>query len=157
MQEELDIEGVGGRAHDLRALAAAVRTAYFPGQELLEIQWGKKITRRRRQSIRLGSYDPETKTIRIHPLLDSPRVPSWFIESIIHHEYLHHLLGARHNRRFQRHERGFRYHREARVWLRRYLPMLLGRRPLPMHALDPRLRRRSAGSVEQIALFAETG
>jgi hypothetical protein len=157
MQEELDIERVGARVHDLRALAASVRAAYFPDHELLEIQWGKKITRRRRQSIRLGSYDPETKTIRIHPLLDSQRVPSWFIESIIHHEYLHHLLGARHNRRFQRHERGFRYHRESRVWLKRYLPMLLGRRPLPIHALDPRLGRQRGGSIEQIALFSEAG
>ena len=45
----------------------------------------------------------------------------------VHHEYLHHVLGASHNRRFHQHERQFRYHREAQEWIRRNLMLLLGR------------------------------
>ena len=47
---------------------------------------------------------------------------------MIHHEYLHHVLGANHNRRFHAHERQFRYHRESKEWLRRNLFGLLGLR-----------------------------
>ncbi len=127
MQQELEITGIEpGGVYDLDLLAETVRREYFPGTRPLEIVWGRKIERQKRRSIRLGSYDPRSKIIRIHPLLDSARVPAWFIQSIIHHEYLHHVLGARHNRRFHIHEARFRYHRESRLWLRRHLPMLLG-------------------------------
>lgn len=60
--------------------------------------------------------------------MDSPAVPSFFIQSVIHHEYLHHILGARHNRRFHAHEQKFRYHRESKEWIRRNLGLLLGRK-----------------------------
>jgi len=46
---------------------------------------------------------------------------------VIYHEYLHHVLGAPHNRRFRQHERKFRYHREAQAWIRANLWLLLGR------------------------------
>ena len=64
--------------------------------------------------------------MRIHPSLNAPNVPAFFIQSIIYHEYLHHVLGASHNRRFHAHERQFRYWRESQEWIRRNLFMLLG-------------------------------
>lgn len=157
MQQELEIEGIDGAgSHDLDALAEAVRIEYFPGTPPLRILWGRKIEREKRRSIRLGSYDPRTKTIRIHPHLDSSRVPAWFIQSIIHHEYLHHVLGHRHNRRFHLHESRFRYYRESKLWLKRYLPMLLGYRPLPAHEIDPRRAPRSTErSTGQYLLFGD--
>lgn len=157
MQEELEIEGVeSGGAHDLSALAERVRTEYFPTTGSLTIQWGRKIEREKRRSIRLGSYDPRSQIIRIHPLLDSARVPAWFIQSIIHHEYLHHVLGPRHNRRFHLHEGRFRYHRESRLWLKRYLPMLLGYRALPARTTHPRrLQPRKEDSTGQYSLFGD--
>lgn len=141
--------------HDLEGLAEEVRREYFPGVESLPVQWGRKIGRKRRQSIRLGSYDRSGPLIRIHPLLDSLRVPSWFIQSIIHHEYLHHILGPRHNHRFQRYERAFRYNRESKIWLQRYLPVLLGRsRPRPIRKLHRSHRAVIASpSVTQTALW----
>ena len=47
---------------------------------------------------------------------------------MIYHEYLHHVLGPHHNRRFHQHERQFRYHRESQEWIRRNLFLLLGRK-----------------------------
>ena len=47
---------------------------------------------------------------------------------MIYHEYLHHVLGPHHTRRFHQHERLFRYHREAQEWIRRNLFLLLGRK-----------------------------
>lgn len=157
MQRKLEIfEAEESGAHDLCALAEAVRSEYFPTIAPIEILWGRKIEREKRQSIRLGSYDPRSETIRIHPLLDSRRVPGWFVQSIIHHEYLHHVLGHRHNRRFHANERRFRYHREARLWLKRFLPMLLGYRPLPVHEIDPRRQPRPRNTVTgQYRLFGD--
>lgn len=133
MLEQLRVvQGDGVRSyHDLDGLLDEIRREYFPDAARPAIRWGKKITRKRRRSIRLGSYFRPSALIRIHPLLDSPDVPHFFIQSIIHHELLHHVLGAAHDRRFQRHERRFRFHREAREWLRSNLSMLLGLRERP--------------------------
>jgi hypothetical protein len=63
--------------------------------------------------------------IRIHPLLDQPFVPRWFLEYVLYHEMLHSVVpeevdstGRRriHTQEFYRRERAFpRYHR-ARRW-----------------------------------------
>lgn len=140
--------------HDLDALAREIRSEYFPDFSSPAIQWGKKITRKRRRSIRLGSYHPSTAVIRIHPLLDSPHVPRFFVQAIIHHEYLHHVLGGAHNRRFHTWERRFRYHRESKEWLRRHLPVLLGRRIAPLPSAVPRSAAPPATAApQQMALF----
>jgi hypothetical protein len=132
--------------HHLASLAAEVHRSYFAKYPPLHVRWGQQITRKRRRSIRLGSYNHVTTEIRIHPSLNAPHVPAFFIESIIYHEYLHHLLGARHNRKFHAYERQFRYHREAQEWVRRNLFMLLGKKkqvaPVPV-----------AAQVAQMALF----
>ena len=114
------------RHHYLTSLAAEVHRTYFQKYAPLSVKWGQQITRKKRRSIRLGSYNHSTSEIRIHPLLDSPEIPAFFIQSVIHHEYLHHVLGASHNRRFHSHERQFRYHRESKEWIRRHLWLLLG-------------------------------
>ena len=114
--------------HHLESLAAEVHRTYFSKVPPLPVRWGQQITRKRRRSIRLGSYNHHTTEIRIHPLLNAPNIPAFFIQSVIHHEYLHHILGAAHNRRFHAYERKFLYHREAQEWIRCNLFVLLGRR-----------------------------
>lgn len=113
--------------HDLDRLAREVHAEYFRRHEPIPIRWGQRIQRARRRSIRLGSYNSLTREIRIHPLLDSPLVPPFFIQSIIFHEYLHHVLGPRHNSRFHEREKRFRQFDESKRWLRRNLALLLGR------------------------------
>jgi predicted SprT family Zn-dependent metalloprotease len=131
--------------HYLDSLAAEIHRTYFFKYPPLRVRWGHNIARKRRRSIRLGSYNHITLEIRIHPSLNSPRIPAFFIQSVIHHEYLHHVLGANHNRRFHAHERQFRYHRESKEWLRRNLFGLLGlraKRAVP-----------TAETLRQMALF----
>ncbi len=130
--------------YDLDQIAQEIHREYFPKYTRPEIQWGKRIRRKRRSSIRLGSYHRTTEVIRIHPLLDSPEVPHFFIQSIVFHEFLHHVLGGAHNRRFHSHERRFRYHREAREWLKHNLPVLLGHRARPVRSTPPQLPPPSA-------------
>lgn len=127
--------------HHLDSLAAEVHRMYFAKYPPLTVKWGQQITRKRRRSIRLGSYNHVTAEIRIHPLLNAPHIPAFFVQSVIHHEYLHHILGANHNRRFHAHERRFLYYRESQEWIRRNLFLLLGRRK---HEVQPRRGRVAA-------------
>jgi CRISPR/Cas system CMR subunit Cmr6 (Cas7 group RAMP superfamily) len=126
--------------HHLESLAAEVHRTYFYKYPPLPVRWGQQISRKKRRSIRLGSYNHATTEVRIHPILNSPLIPAVFVQSVIHHEYLHHVLGPHHNRRFHQHERQFRYHREAQEWIRRNLFILLGR---------PRQKRVVAASAPQ--------
>ena len=114
--------------HHLASLAAEVHSTYFFKYPPLPVRWGQQISRKKRRTIRLGSYNHHTTEVRIHPILNARGVPSFFIQSVIYHEYLHHVLGPHHNRRFHQHERLFRYHREAQEWIRRNLFLLLGRK-----------------------------
>lgn len=136
--------------HSLASLAAEVHRTYFFKYPPLQVRWGQQISRRKRRSIRLGSYNHLTCEIRIHPLLNSPQIPAYFIQSVIHHEYLHHVLGAPHNRRFHAQERKFRYFRESREWVRRNLWLLLGTKPRRAAAVVPPAKLAAA---PQMALF----
>lgn len=122
--------------HHLESLAAEVHRTYFWKYPPLPVRWGQQISRRKRRTIRLGSYNHHTAEIRIHPILNARHVPTFFIQSIIYHEYLHHVLGASHNRRFHKHERQFLYYRESQEWLRSNLFLLLGRKK---SAVPPRV------------------
>ncbi len=140
----IDFEEVTS-AHDLRLLGSEIRLEYFPRCGELSVRWGQQIGRKRRRSIRLGSYDHRSSEVRVHPSLNAPSVPRFFIQSIIYHEYLHHLFGPDHNQRFHAQERRYKFHRESKLWLKANLLVLLGRRtrpsipatfprPLPLHS-----------------------
>jgi hypothetical protein len=141
---------VPGTPHHLESLAAEVHRTYFAKYPPLPVRWGQQITRKKRRSIRLGSYNHHTTEIRIHPMLNTREVPTVFIMSVIHHEYLHHVLGPHHNRRFHQHERQFRYHREAQEWIRRNLFLLLGRKKNELKRPAP---PPPAPQAIQVALF----
>lgn len=133
--------------HHLESLAAEVHRTYFFKYPPLPVRWGQQIARKKRRSIRLGSYNHATTEVRIHPSLNAPNIPAFFIQSVIYHEYLHHVLGPNHNRRFHQFERRFHYHRESQEWLRRNLLTLLGR-PRPRRVVPP-----PAPQPVQAALF----
>jgi hypothetical protein len=137
----------------LEALAAEVHRTYFSKYPPLSVRWGQQITRKKRRSIRLGSYNHLTAEIRIHPLLRESNAPAFFIQSIIHHEYLHHVLGAHHNRRFHAQERRFLYYRESQEWIRRNLFLLLGRKKSEVQPRRGRVAAPPPAEPVQAALF----
>jgi hypothetical protein len=126
-----------GRHYDLWHLFERLNTRYFSGKIDARITWGRLPRRtgkpRRHHSLKLGSYSVEDRLIRIHPTLDQPYVPSYFIEWIIYHEMLHQkhpipvIAGRRryHTPAFMAEEKLFDEYERARQWERRNLHRLL--------------------------------
>jgi hypothetical protein len=79
-----------GQHFNLDQELRTVRDRYFPGLEA-NIRWGKDSgpRRRKRRSIRMGSWDEEKKRIRIHPALDQDWIPVEYLHYLIYHELCH--------------------------------------------------------------------
>jgi hypothetical protein len=122
-----------GRCFDLQELFDALNGRHFEGGIQARIGWGRQPPSRRRKSIRLGVYDHQTREIRIHPALDRPDVPRFFVEFIVFHEMLHQLFpsvggtGRRchHPPAFKSRERTFPLYEQALRWERDNLRTLL--------------------------------
>ena len=88
---------------------------------------------RRSVSRALATYNYDTRTIRVSPVLDAPFVPAYVLQWVVYHELLHHLLpvtrsGGRfryHTHQFRLYERAFRQYEEAKKWEKEHLEQLL--------------------------------
>ena len=80
-----------GIYHNLDIIYAHLNALYFESQISASIAWGRHRTspNRRKYSIRLGSYEPNSRHITIHPALDQAAVPRLCVERIVYHEMLH--------------------------------------------------------------------
>jgi hypothetical protein len=120
---------------ELRAFPGSVvpsEDLYFrPG-----VTWSRRTPRqgeRARKSIKLGSYSAIERLVRIHPVLDKPWVPRYFVAYIVYHELLHHVIpviqsGGRsllHPPEFMRRERQFRHFERAAAWEHKHIDRLL--------------------------------
>lgn len=123
-----------GRVYDLVAIFARLNERHFGGALSVPLTWGRGSGRARRGGLTFGSYDPILRLIRIHPVLDREQVPLYFIESVVHHEMLHHHLGGvpdragrtvYHTRAFRTAERSFPGYAQALAWEKQNLSYLL--------------------------------
>ena len=122
-----------GECFDLQELLEKVNAEHFAGAIDARIGWGRNTNKRRRKSIRLGVYDHKAREIRIHPALDRPDVPRFFVEFIVFHEMLHQLFPSdrdtgrhvHHPRAFRDRERAFPRYAAAMAWERQHLKELL--------------------------------
>jgi hypothetical protein len=143
-----------GRVYDLDSVFADINQRFFGGSMLVPITWGRGVGRARRGGLTFGSYDPVLALIRIHPVLDRPAVPRYFLESVVHHEMLHHLMGGvadragrtvYHTRAFREAEARFPHHQDALAWEKQNLQDLLR----ASRALDR--ERRAARAAARVA------
>lgn len=123
-----------GEFFDLQQVYDDLNVAYFGGRIEARITWGPRGGRkRRRTSIKMGSYSVEDRLIRIHPSLDRKFIPRYFLEWIVYHEMLHQVhdipvVGGRrqfHTRAFLAEERQFAEYDRARQWERANLDRIL--------------------------------
>lgn len=102
-----------GKVHDLRAVYQSENEAHFDGSFRARIGWSFGTTGRVRRSIRLGSWQPEHRLIKVHPVLDSEKVPGFVLGFVVFHEMLHGVVDvARQGTRTVFHTPAFRV-REA--------------------------------------------
>ena len=123
-----------GEVHDLQDIFDELNTQYFNNLIDARITWGQRTgKRKRRNSIKMGSYSVEDRLIRIHPSLDRKFVPRFFVEWIVYHEMLHQvhdiplIAGRRifHTPEFLQQEAQFLHFERARRWERDYLDRIL--------------------------------
>ena len=146
-----------GRHHDLLRLFEDINERYFDGGVNAVITWGKSgnrtkasrsaVSSRRgaklnaklnpwlkpRKTIKLGSYSAVDRMVRIHPVLDQKWVPRYFVQYIVYHEMLHHVIPASrglgrvnfHPPEFKERERDFRHFERAMAWEKRHVTRLL--------------------------------
>lgn len=125
-----------GKFHDLREIFDRVNDLVFSGRIDARIGWGRAPNGGgRRRTIRMGVYDHLSRTIRVHPALDRPEVPLFFVEYIVFHEMLHQAIpgeekGRRrqhHGPEFRRREKAWPDYEKAIAWEQENLSMLLGK------------------------------
>lgn len=135
-----------GRAHDLDALAAPLFARCENGRGTGEfahdfeegsrpvITWGRRVRSRSRRSIRLGSFEPESRVVRVHPVLDQEAVPAWFVTFVLKHELLHAAIEAyrddsgrwvHHGPEFRARERSWPEYERAVRWERENLARVI--------------------------------
>lgn len=124
-----------GATHDLLAIHRKVNEKYFAGAVDALITWGRRSAKpeQPRRAIKLGSYSAIERLIRVHPVLDKPWVPRYFVSYIVYHEMLHHVIpqsqgGGRrmlHPPLFKARERLFRDFDRALAWERAHIGRLL--------------------------------
>lgn len=126
-----------GQHHDLGELAAGLLGEEFvgdfsEGRTVPRITWGRR--GRSRSSLQLGSFDPETRVVRVHPVLDREDVPSWYVRAVLFHELLHAALPSQreqgrrcvhHGPEFRARERAYGDHERAVKWEKRNLSRLI--------------------------------
>jgi hypothetical protein len=123
-----------GEIYDLQQVFDELNLTYFEEKIDARITWGARGSRRRRRtSIKMGSYSVEDRLIRIHPALDRRFVPQYFLEWIVYHEMLHQVhdmpvvAGRRqfHTPEFLAQESNYEHYERARDWERRNLDRIL--------------------------------
>jgi hypothetical protein len=110
-----------GRLYDLDEIFSELNASFFAGKlDKPRLSWNQTITHRD-----FGHYEPSADAIMISITLDSPEVPRFVTEYVVHHELLHKELGVRrvngrrqvHTRQFRDRERHFPRAAEAEAFL----------------------------------------
>jgi hypothetical protein len=122
-----------GRAHDLQALFDRQNAEHFGGAIDARIGWGPVRVGDRTRSVKTGVYHEDARLIRIHPSLDRPEIPEFYVAFVVFHEMLHQAVPARetgrrrivHGPEFKRRERAHPDFARALAWERRHLRLLL--------------------------------
>jgi hypothetical protein len=117
------VERARGVTYDLGECFERVNTEYFAGQmPRPALTWSRALTGRK-----FGHYDFVHDRVCVSRTLDSPEVPQFVVDHVMHHELLHKKHGVRfhgqrqhaHTPEFRQEEHTFRQYHEADEFLKR--------------------------------------
>jgi hypothetical protein len=122
-----------GVHHDLREHLAEQNSLWFSGEFKGRIGWSRMNRGQVRKRIRLGSWSEQHRLIRIHPALDSDKVPPFVLAFVVFHEMLHAMLGFEqrgsrrsvHGAKFRELEVSHPDHDRAEEWIEKMSDSLL--------------------------------
>ncbi len=118
-----------GKVYNLTEIFDRLNAQYFQGKLNSKVLWGSSYKKGRVRRRILGSYHRQSDTIVINPILDSKRVPLYFLAFVVYHEMLHadievvNFNGRRvvHSREFREREQAFHDYHRAIKWERENL------------------------------------
>jgi predicted metal-dependent hydrolase len=119
-----------GKYFNLKDIYDKINRTYFKNRVRAFITWGNGFSKKRSYSINFGSYNWDSRIIRVHKALDRCSVPRYFIEYIIYHEMLHVYIGLKrdgngrrkaHNSEFKQREKDFLHYKKAVEWEKKNL------------------------------------
>ncbi|MBX3729576.1 MAG: M48 family metallopeptidase [Candidatus Sumerlaeia bacterium] len=127
-----------GQHYDLLPIACRNNAEHFGDALDFTICWGKRPRTRPRpqRNILLGTCCAAHRLVRIHPILDAPDVPPFFLDFIVFHEMLHLAVPApvgpggrslHHCPEFRRRERQHPNYRAAIAWQDAHIDRILRR------------------------------
>ena len=115
-----------GTAYDLKKLYNRINRRYFAGSLDLSITWFGSPKGKVRSKCTLGVYHGYINLVKIHRLLDNPRIPEYVLEYVIYHEMVHAAVppyrdetgrNCIHSKEFKALERKFEKFKEANLWI----------------------------------------
>ena len=116
-----------GDYYDLSAILIRLQEEYFENKGPNLITWfGQKKTRSR---IIFGEYQPLLQLVKINKKLDHPSVPDYFVDYVVFHEMLHHMIpsstlpsGRRsiHGPEFHKREKSYSHYQKAIEWQKKH-------------------------------------
>ena len=117
-----------GSTYDLEALFHKLNREHFDQTLSLTTTWWKK-KHTSRTSYTLGLFVDTLQLIKIDSLLDTPKVPQYVVETVLHHEMLHAVVVPKkdsagrmivHTPEFRYRERSFPAFRDTEKWLKEH-------------------------------------
>jgi len=129
-----------GGIYDLASIMEELNRRFFGNSVEASITWGRRgaSSRRRRRGrhITLGSYCGRSRMITIHPRLDCPSIPRFFVEAIVYHEMCHQVAGEErvgsrrrvHTAKFKELEHRYPMFAEAKRWAKDNIELLINGR-----------------------------
>jgi hypothetical protein len=128
---DVEARGPRGRVYDLARVQDALRRSFLPRCPRLRIGWSPRVT-----STLMAKWVATPagvpNVILVNPLLDSRRVPRYYLDYIVFHELLHEVIPIRrecgrwshHPAEFRRQERRFPHFEKALRWERENVGIL---------------------------------
>ncbi len=83
-----------GKYYNLDKMAKEINEKYLGGRSSAPVTWGRKVTKRKPSTIRLGWYDPTRRLITLSQRLDRRDIPRYMVEYVLFHEMLHEVIGV---------------------------------------------------------------